>query len=95
MASIFISGETYSEIDYSIIDGRVRSFVLHGKKLYDEADGTAAASWKEKLVEMVQHQGLDAPRGGGGHPKFIYWMQDEGLLPEHDGSIKGAQSDPN
>lgn len=81
MASIFISGETCSEIDYSIIDGRVRSFVLHDKKLYDEADGTVVAAWKEKLVELVKHQGLDIPRDGGRHPKFIYWMRGEGLLP--------------
>lgn len=91
MASIFISGDTCSQIEYSIIDGRVRMFVLHDKKLYDEADGTIAASWKEKLVELVQHQGLDVPRGGGGHPKFINWMQDEGLLPIE---IETGQDEP-
>lgn len=81
MASIFVSSDPYSEIDYSLIDGRVRSFVLRAQKMYDEADGTADPLWKEKLVELVKHQGLDVYRGEAGLPKFIYWMQDEGLLP--------------
>ena len=81
MASVYICSEPYSDIDYSIIDGRVRSFVLRGEKLYDEQDGTEVNGWRIKLVEFVREQRLDVDKDGYGLHAFVYRMQDDGLLP--------------
>ena len=77
MASIVIGD---SVVDYSLADGRVRSFVLDGKKLYDEDDGTSDKGWRQALVDFVRQRGLDEDRDGMGLHAFVYRMIDDGLL---------------
>lgn len=80
MASVNVGTEPPSEIDYSVVDGRVRSFVLRGVKLYDERDGTDGEGWKATLAQFVREQGLDIDTGGRGLHAFVYRLQGEGLL---------------
>jgi hypothetical protein len=84
MASVFISSNPPTNIDYSQLDGRVMAFVLRGEKLYDEGDGTESEGWRDRLVELVREQGLDADHSGSGGPgprAFILRMREDGLLP--------------
>ena len=80
MASLFVTTDPHSEIDYSLVDGQVRGFVLRGVKLYDEEDGTAADGWREKLVSLIREQGLDLDTYGHGLRAFVRRLQDDGYL---------------
>lgn len=81
MASVFFTGASPSSIDYSIVDGRVRSFMLRGVKLYDEQDGTAADGWRDQLVGFVLEVGLDlAGEASGREHAFVTKMRADGLL---------------
>lgn len=77
MASVIVGD---SEVDYSVQDGRVRSFELDGVKLYDEDDGTVIAGWRDKLIDFVTDCQLDVDRDGHGLHAFVYRMQEDGLL---------------
>ena len=61
MASVIIGD---SEIDYSLVDGRVRSFTLNGRVLYDES-GINEPDWRESLYTFVRQHGLDEDDGHG------------------------------
>ena len=80
MASVYIHTKPYSAIDYSLADGQVQSFVLYGKTLYDEGDGTAVDGWEASLMKFIHDFRLDTDDGGGLH-MFILKMQQDGLLP--------------
>ena len=71
MASLVVCTIPYSEIDYSLLDGRVRSFTLRGIELYDEQTNTRVENWKEQLIEFIQEQGLHIDRDGRGLHAFI------------------------
>ena len=81
MASVTIVtySDLYTEVDYSIVDGRVTSFTLHGDLLYDEMESVAIDGWKEALVAFVQDHGLDRDDGRGLHA-FVYRMIEDGLI---------------
>ena len=78
MASLFVMTKPPTDIDYSLVDGRVRAFKLRGETLYDEVTGIAEDGWSDKLVDFVTEQGLDIDKGTGLHA-FVYRMQEEGL----------------
>lgn len=78
MASVFIGKDT--EIDYSLVDGRVRQFTLRGVVLFDEADGTAVDGWQAELVAVVQRSGFDRPAPNGGDRAFVVWMTQNGMI---------------
>lgn len=80
MASVFGMTEPPSDIDYSIADGRIRSFKFRGQVLFDERSGVEVSGWETRLVELVKECGLDQPSELGYHA-FIYWMVDQGLIP--------------
>lgn len=65
MASVCILG--LCDIDYSLVDGRIRSFELRGETLYDESSGVSFPDWKSKCIEVVRTQGLDKDDGKGLH----------------------------
>ena len=81
MASLVILSNPVSDIEYSILDGRVKSFELKGVKMFDEVDGTAIDGWKQRLAELVIAQGLDVDRDGIGLHAFVYRLQEDGALP--------------
>ena len=76
MASVYIMTEPPTDIDYSSIDGRVRSFTLEGVCLYDESLGVQEEGWREKLIAFVHEQGLDIDEDGLGLHAFVYQLQD-------------------
>jgi len=82
MASVTILTEPLTDIDYSVVDGRVRSFELYGEKLYDEDDGIERKGWKQKLIKLVMEQKLNIDKDGRGLHAFIYRMMDDGLIDE-------------
>jgi len=84
VASIFVRTQPPTDIDYSLNDGRVRSFELRGEKLFDEHDGTNVEGWEEKLVEFVIEQGLNIDTDGRGLHAFVYRMIDDGLITPQD-----------
>lgn len=79
MASVFVMTDPPTEIDYSLVDNRVRSFELRGEKLFDEDEGIAIDGWKDKLAEFVKEQCLDKDDGHGLHA-FVYGLIDEGVI---------------
>lgn len=84
MASVFLfdrrdPGGPGIEIDYSIVDGRVREFSDGGVPLYDERKGIETAGWLLRLVSVIRKAGLDRPSKRGLH-MFVYRLMDEGLL---------------
>jgi len=81
MASVIIGTNPITDIDYSIVDGRVRSFDLCGEILYDEDKGINIAGWEGKLIEIVIDYGMNIDKGLG-LKAFVYKMIDEGLIPK-------------
>jgi len=79
MASLYIPSTPATNIEYSIMDGRVMQFTLLGKVLYDEDESNQDSKWKEKLVELVKDMGLDTDRGIGRHA-FVNRMEEDGLI---------------
>lgn len=85
MASLFVMTNPVSEIDYSLVDGRVRDFTLLGEKIYSETDGIAAPGWEEKLKDFVISQGLHEGDEHGLHAfvlkmhAFVLKMQIDGV----------------
>lgn len=73
MASLFVG--TNSNIDYSLIDGRIRSLVLNGEILYDEQDGTNTPFWISRLMDFIRDHELDVSEYA-----FVHWLQEKGLL---------------
>lgn len=65
MASVFFANET--QVDYSIVDGRVMGFRLDGQWLFDEDHGIDEPGWRERLRGLVVGVGLDVDRGHGLH----------------------------
>ena len=59
------------DIDYSVVDGRVRSFEIDGVTLYDERLGIAASNWGAILVALIKTQRLDVDRDGHGLHAFV------------------------
>ena len=84
MASVVMfhkDNEFYSEIDYSLNDGRVLSVKIRGEKLYDESDGTAVEGWQTSLITFVKEYALDIDLNGHGLHAFVNQMIADGLLP--------------
>jgi len=87
MASLYIQhiqDNTHSDIDYSLKDGRVRSFVLHGEKLYDEADKTNIPGWVKKLCDLVVKMKWHQDNEGHGLHAFIYWLIEKDYLKKEN-----------
>ena len=82
MASVFVSTDPLSEVDYSLADGRVREFTLRGQLLYSEYEKVDVEGWKGQLVAFVEEVGLSTPYEGRGLHAFVYKLIDDGLLPE-------------
>ncbi|MDY6857473.1 MAG: hypothetical protein SWO11_22770 [Thermodesulfobacteriota bacterium] len=76
MASVFVMTNPPTDIDYSLVDNRVRSFELHGVLLYDEDKNISQAGWKDQLVAFVKEQGLNINKGIGLHA-FVYGLIEE------------------
>jgi hypothetical protein len=81
MATIFVLTTPYSSVDYSLIDGKVRAFVLQGVELYNEEDNLEVDGWRKELVDFVLEQKLHIDKGYGLNA-FVYRLQDDGILPE-------------
>lgn len=69
MASLVIAG--VADIDYSVADGRVRSFELNGRLLFDESQGIEISGWREQLYQVVLDYSLDVDKGRGGLHAFV------------------------
>ena len=79
MANITFPMDYKTDIDYSVVDGRVRYFILNGDILFDENEGIDVDGWVTKLVELVKKRHLDVDDGIG-LPKFVYKLQEDGHL---------------
>ena len=79
MASVYICTTPGTDIDYSVVDGRVRSFTLRGELLYDEDAGVSTHDWEKQLVKLVEDQQLAVDDGRGLHA-FVYRLIIEGRL---------------
>jgi len=86
MASVIIGTKPITDIDYSIADGRIRSFDYRGEILYDEDNNIAIEGWKEKLVEVIIDNGLNIDRGMG-LKAFVYKMIEDGLVPRTNNGL--------
>ena len=82
MASVTILTNPESDIDYSLKDGRIRSFVCYGEKLFDDESGICVDGWRDKLTQFVVEYGLDKDERGIGLHSFVYRMYGDGLLNE-------------
>ena len=63
MASVILPG--VFNIEYSIIDKRIRLFELGGDILYHEEDGIEKWGWQEALAQVLHDHSLDVDRGKG------------------------------
>lgn len=79
MASVQVATVPPTDIDYSLVDNRIRFFKLCGVVLYDEDTGVVVDGWKDELVRFVKVMGLHINDGRGLHA-FVYGLIDEGLL---------------
>lgn len=71
MATIFIGYDT--EVDYSLLDGRVRAFKLRGDVQYDEDSGVSIHGWEWRLRTLTD--ALHArPRSMRGVYAFEEWL---------------------
>lgn len=87
MANVCTMTKPSTNIEYSLVDNRVRSFELRGKTLYDEDKDIAVEGWEDKLVEFVKKQGLDIDDGDGLHA-FVYGLIDKGLIEKTDAALQ-------
>lgn len=78
MASLHAGG---FNIEYSIVTGKPREFKYGQLVLIDEKG--FHGGWQEWMKKLVKDFELDKEKGAG-LPAFVYWMKDEGLLPEGD-----------
>ncbi len=79
MASIFFL-KSKTEIDYSAVSGRVRSFVRHdGRCLFDEDNHIAIEGWERDLIDCVIKNGLNVNDGKGYHA-FVRRLAEEGKV---------------
>lgn len=83
MASLLLSAKPLTFIDYTVTDGRVRSFTLRGSLLYDEDAGIVKPGWHRQLVRLVLRHRLDRPDSRGAYYAFIITLQMAGLIPEY------------
>ena len=73
-------------IDYNIVDGTPHGFDFDNKVWLDtwgyppDRPIIEEPGWREKLTEVVTKYGFDKPGKYGLHA-YIYWMQEQGLLP--------------
>jgi len=67
------------DVDYSLVDGRVRSFKYNVELVYDEDEGVSKEGWKDRLVSFVLDCRLNEDDGRGLHA-FVYRMIDEKLV---------------
>lgn len=80
MASLIVlDGKGDSEIYYSIVDGVIYGFTLHGDELYNKLSGRETDGWKDRLVEfvkeLVEEKVLHNPRHA-----FFLRLAEEGLV---------------
>ncbi len=78
MASLHIGA---ANVDYSLMDGRVRSFKLDGTTLFDEDMGIEADGWRDKLHQLVLDYSLHIDQGLGLHafvPAVLDWAGKKG-----------------
>ena len=65
------SGEIVSDIDYSLVDGRIRQVEIKGIMIYDEDKGIAEYNWEAEVWLIVKRNGFDIDREHG-LSAFIY-----------------------
>ena len=85
---------SYIDIDYSVVDGHIRSFSVGGEVLYDEdvarqrcgtmkmlhdEDIGGKESWEQNLVDIVKAYKLDKDNGRGLHA-FVIKLINEGKI---------------
>ena len=79
MASAIITTDPTTNIEYSLIDGRITSFDFRGNILYDEFDNISIDGWKSEVVKLVNDYGMNIDRGTG-LLAFVYNLIDEHLV---------------
>lgn len=79
MADVTILSDPLTIIEYSVVDGRVKEFILKGETLFDEKEKIEVTGWQQKLADIVWDYGLDIDKGHGLHA-FVYWMIEKELL---------------
>lgn len=92
MASFYFG--RHAEVDYSIVDGRVRAFTLDGKILYDEDTGVDEPGWKDRLRALVLSYELDVDRGLGLYA-FVPPLLDGLLILQEENHEKLSNSNSN
>jgi hypothetical protein len=79
MATVIIATDPVSSIDYSVVNGRVREFVLRGKILKDENQYIEIDGWKEQLADFIIEQQLHIDKDGHGLHAFVNWIKHQTL----------------
>jgi hypothetical protein len=82
MASLIVKTEPWTEIDYSLVDGRVREFTLKGDVLYSEYTGVNTEGWESKLIEFIIARELNMDYTGLGLHYFVIALIERGVLNE-------------
>jgi hypothetical protein len=85
VASIFCP-DTY-DIEYSLVDRRIRFFEYENQVFYDEETDDNYPNWEKKLIQVIENYGLNRNRGKG-HYAFILRLADEGKIELLKGSIR-------
>lgn len=82
MTGLTILTDPVIDIDYSTIDGRIRSFQYDGETLYDEDMGVEINGWKDTLVSVIKEQGLNIDDGRGLHAFVVKMIIDGDFIEE-------------
>ena len=82
MASLILLDEPEAFIDYAM-SGRIRTFEIDGKTLFDEDEGIDEPGWKDCLVKYIKDHGLNIHDERGLHA-FVYKLLEDGDLKEDD-----------
>ena len=77
MASIICPG--IYDIEYSLLDKRVRFFEYEDRVLYDEESNHNYPNWEKKLIQVIENYGLNRNQGRGYHA-FVLRLADEGKV---------------
>jgi len=77
MANVMVGSRV--DVDYSLVDGRIRRFEYEGSVLYDEAEGIEAFGWVDFLLEEILLYGMHIDYGDG-VMAFVTKLEEEGLL---------------
>lgn len=79
MANAF-SGSEDSDVEYSVVDYRIRQATIKGRIVFDEDDGTADPDWLEKVVDFIERHRMNIVGLRRPPKSFVIRLAEEGAL---------------